>query len=285
MTIYSQAKQFVDMGISVFPIAYRGKKPLVQHWEPYKEILPTDADLRAWFPTNLRNYAICLGWQRLAVLDFDDMATWYEWNHWRLECKSHPLDNAYAVKTSRGVHTYFLLLEERNNLKLPGIDFKTHGYTVGPGSTHPTGHVYQALSPLYFPIVESLADVVPAEMLEQAISADYKPVTPLDCASAPVRDLWDLVDNPTPTTGALSPLETIKSTWRLEQFFPGIAPHGKFMRVICPFHDDKEPSAWVNIEKQLFGCHSCNMKPMSVIGFYAAMYTGGDIKQAMERMR
>jgi hypothetical protein len=145
--------------------------------------------------------------------------------------------------------------------------------------------VYQALSPLYFPIVERLADVVPAEMLEQAISADYKPVTPLDCVSAPGRDLWDLVDNPTPTTGALSPLETIKSTWRIEQFFPGVKPTGKFMRVICPFHDDKEPSAWVNLEKQLFGCHSCNMKPMSVIGFYAAMYTGGDIKQAMEKMR
>jgi hypothetical protein len=39
------------------------------------------------------------------------------------------------------------------------------------------------------------------------------------------------------------------------------------------------------VEKQLFGCHSCNMKPMSVIGLYAAMYTGGDIQQAIKKMR
>jgi hypothetical protein len=285
-TVYQNARFFVSQGISVFPVHYRGKKPALPHWEPYKDILPTDAQLREWFPTNLRNYAVVLGWQNLAVLDFDNEQVWYEWNHWRLEQDAHPLDNAYMVKTARGMHVYFILLEARDNLKLPGIDFKTHGYVIGPGSTHPTGALYQAVSPWYLPIVDSLAELVPAEILEQAVSADYQPVSGMTLP-APERDLWDEVDNPSPElfTGALSIVDTIKARWRVEQFFPGVKPAGKWMRVCCPFHDDKEPSAWVNVEKQLFGCHSCNMKPMSVIGLYAALYTGGDIQEAIRKMR
>jgi hypothetical protein len=197
------------------------------------------------------------------------------------------LDNAYTVKTSRGMHLYFSLLEPRDNLKLPGIDFKTHGYVIGPGSTHPTGHIYQPMSPWHLPIIENLSDIVPAELLEQAVAMkeNYTPIAPLNCERESVRDVWEEADQAPLFTGSLSVIDTIKSRWKIESFFPGVKPHGKFMRVLCPFHDDKEPSAWVNVEKQLFGCHSCNMKPMSVIGFYAAMYTGGDIKKAMEKMR
>jgi hypothetical protein len=149
-TVYENARFFVSQGISVFPVHYRGKKPALPRWEPYKDILPTDAQLREWFPTNLRNYGVVLGWQNLACLDFDNQEAWEAWNAYRLELDSHPLDNAYMVKTSRGMHVYFILLESRDNLKLPGIDFKTHGYVIGPGSTHPTGAVYEAGHALAF---------------------------------------------------------------------------------------------------------------------------------------
>jgi hypothetical protein len=134
------------------------------------------------------------------------------------------------------------------------------------------------------PIIEALADVVPAEILEQAISADYQPVSG-QTLPAPDRDLWDEVDNPQPELFTGSIVDNIKARWRVEQFFPGVKPAGKWLRVCCPFHADDNPSAWVNVEKQLFGCHSCNMKPMSVIGLYAAMYTGGDIQAAIKKMR
>ena len=281
-SILAFARFFVGQGISVFPVHYRGKKPALPHWEPYKDILPDDAQLRQWFPSNLRNYGVVLGWQRLAVLDFDNEEAWYAWNAYRLERDSHPLDSAYMVKTRRGMHVYFMLLEPLNNLKLPGIDFKTHGYVIGPGSTHPTGHVYREASPWHLPVIESLADVLPAEILEQAISADYQPVSGLDLP-APDRDLWAEIDNPVEYKDSL--VDTIRARWRIESFFPGAIITGRWGRVICPFHDDNSPSAWIDLDNQLFGCHSCNMKPMTVIGFYAALYTGGDIQAAIKKMR
>jgi hypothetical protein len=289
MSILAHTRFFVSQGVSVFPVYFRGKKPVVKHWEPYKDKLPSDNDLRAWFPSNLRNYAVVLGWQNLAVLDFDEMQAWYDWNLWAIDnCRL--LDNAYTVKTSRGMHLYFSLLEPRDNLKLPGIDFKTHGYVIGPGSTHPTGHIYEALSPWYLPIVERLEDILPAELLEQAVSMreNYTPIAPVkDCEKAPgvADDIWAEAEQAELFTGSLSIVDTIKARWKVENFFPGVKPDGKWLHVLCPFHDDKEPSAWVNLEKQLFGCHSCNMKPMTVIGLYAALYTQGDIKKAMEKMR
>jgi hypothetical protein len=289
MTIYRLAKSWVDMGIATVPCHFRGKRPAISSWEPFKERLPTDRELRAWYPTDLHNYAVILGWQRLAVLDFDDMQSWYDWNMWRLD-NTTLLDQAYRVKTNRGVHLYFTLLEERDNLKLPGIDFKTHGYTIGPGCTHPTGSKYAELqAERIFPLVESLEQVVPAELLKMAVTANYyltpcEPVGDVMPAEPLQADLWSLADRAADEINLSAP-ERIARRWKIEQFFPAREKTGGFwFAVKCPFHQDDNPSAWINVNTQLFGCHSCNMKPMSVIGLFAALHTGGDVKQAVKRM-
>jgi len=285
MTIYQSAKMFVDNGISVFPVRWRDKRPAVPSWEVYKSRLPTDTDLRSWFPCDMRNYGVCLGWQRLAVLDFDTMQAWYDWNCYRLDSKTHPLDNAYTVKTSRGVHLYFLLLEDTHNMKLPGIDFKINGYVVGPGSTHPSGHVYRPLSAFVLPIAQSLSDVVPAEMLEQATYErdNLAPVAPVQNLELPTGDIWEQAEQAALLPGVLTPMQRAKSRYKVEGFFPGYKPDHGYLHVLCPFHADKEPSAWVDLDKQLFGCHKCNMRPLSVIGLYAALKQI-DIKQAVKEM-
>jgi hypothetical protein len=204
------------------------------------------------------------------VLDFDEMGAYYEWSMWQVS-EVPQLDRAFMVKTARGMHVYFTLLEQLSNMKMPNIDFKAHGYTVGPGSTHPGGFVYRALNEMFFPIVERLSDILPDETLAQAsvYNTDYEPVNTAHVhARAPEGEgvsLLDSLDIP-------SPMERAKSRYKIQDFFPPTKPdRNGFIHVICPFHDDKAPSAWVNIPNQLFGCHSCNMRPMSVIGLYAAL--------------
>jgi len=284
MSVYQQAKQFVDMGISVFPIKYRAKTPAVPSWKIYQDRLPTDLELRQWFPAELRNYGIVMGWQRICTLDFDTMAAFYEWQLWTLD-NTKALDNAYMSKTSRGIHVVFCLLEVLPNMKLPDCDFKTSGYIVGAGSTHPSGHIYKSLRPLYFPIIESLSDVVPAEMLEQATYErdNLAPVAPVQNLELPTGDIWEQAEQAALLPGVLTPMERAKSRYRIESFFPGYKPDRGYLHVLCPFHNDKEPSAWVDLDKQLFGCHKCNMRPLSVIGLYAALKQI-DIKQAVKEM-
>jgi hypothetical protein len=285
MTVYQSAKYFVDNGISVFPVRWRDKRPAVSSWEKYKTYLPTDSDLRGWFPCDMRNYAVVLGWNRLACLDFDDMDAWYSWQNWTLDNQILRQRERYMVKTRRGIHFYFHLLEDLHNLKLPGIDFKTSGYCVGPDSTHPSGHIYYAMDTTGFPIVEKLSDIMPAELLTNAINSDIRPVIPVTARTSENRLVYDIFEQAEqPMEARLSPVDKVRSSWRIETFFPDSKFDSRgFASVNCLFHPRDNCSAWINVDSQLFGCHVCNMKPMTVIGLYAALHQV-DIKTAIKSM-
>jgi hypothetical protein len=71
---------------------------------------------------------------------------------------------------------------------------------------------------------------------------------------------------PTPrpaASGALSsPIARFKATYRLEDLVAeqvALRPYagGTFLRGCCPFHDDKNPSFYVNRQKETFGCWGC----------------------------
>jgi DNA primase len=68
-------------------------------------------------------------------------------------------------------------------------------------------------------------------------------------------------------------VDQIKEYYRLEDFFPQRSPSGgDFWMTRCPFHDDKNPSFWLNLEEQICDCHAgCMDKPMDVINLYAAL--------------
>lgn len=283
MSIYQNAKAFVDRGIAIFPVSFRAKTPAVKSWEFYKINLPTAGDLLQWFPCEQRNYAVVLGWQRVACLDFDDMDAFYQWQLWTLD-NTKALDTAYMSKTRRGVHVVFSLLENLPNMKLEGIDFKTSGYIVGAGSTHPSGHVYQSLRPLHFPIIERLSDVLPAEMIKHAID-DAQNVQPVNRQQrTPAVSLFDEIENPI-IGDNLSPLDIALSRYPIESFFPGAKVNARgFGSVNCLFHSPDNTSAWFSVDKQIFGCSRCNFKPMSPVGLFAALYCHGDIKLAVREM-
>lgn len=283
MTAIVEASQFLQAGIAVIPVQYRDKRP--DHtqlpkgldgkptWEPYKTTLPSTQDLQRWF-NHPANYGVVAGWLGLLILDFDDAGEYCQWRFWAGKTGGvarFAAENAFQVQSSRGVHVYLRSNTLGANRKVGKIDIKYRGYVLGPGSIHPSGQTYRALkSALVLPLINTLSDVLPGEILTQAVPDNVK--TPI---STTLGDPWTSAMH---STSILSNgvVEKIKKTLRIEDLFTQSQPtssDGRWLITRCPLHDDHKPSFWIDTEHQICGCFSgCTPKPLDVIGLYARMY-------------
>jgi hypothetical protein len=57
----------------------------------------------------------------------------------------------------------------------------------------------------------------------------------------------------------------------------------RFITLRCPFHDDKEPSFWIDTTRNLWGCHACGVRG-DVINLYARL-NGLTVPEAIRKMR
>lgn len=137
------ARAYVAMGFSVIPIQYKGKKPSIPSWKKYQSELPTDAELREWFPDGKKmNIGIVTGAiSGITVVDFDTEEAISD-----AEARES-LTCGPIVNTSKGLHAYCKYVDGHRNLQdkagLPGIDIRAEGgYVVAPPSVHESGYVY-----------------------------------------------------------------------------------------------------------------------------------------------
>ena len=273
MTITPQ--EFVDQHIAVIPVRPRDKRPDIQSWEPYKSILPQQNQLSVWF-SKPRNYGVVMGWQDLVVLDFDDLDEYQRWLLWATKqtgIAGIVANSAFKVATSRGVHVY-VRMPGQHNRKVGKIDIKANGYVLGPGSIHPTGATYRALGDhLFFPRVNQLSDILPAELLVS--HTELPSMVRMPTRVAPSADPWvrAMQGGDSQDTGLVA---RIKAKLKLLDFFPTSSPTSMDHRwwiTRCPFHDDKSPSFWIDTRAQMCGCFAgCTQLPLDVIGLYARLY-------------
>jgi hypothetical protein len=282
MTLLTVAQKWNDIGIATIPIGYHAKRPdftalkrvsSVDHngrsiWETYQKQLPTKAELKEWFSTNLRNIAIVTGWQNLVILDIDDLALYGVWQMWAKHTRRELLDT-YRVKTSRGIHLYYYMQNPpETGLKWPGIDVKAAGgYCLIDPSIHPSGAKYAAIE-ADIVSVESVESILPAELI-QALperSVNHSPCMVVDHSPFAIRD-----DKPS---------AFVKSSRQILDFFPGVIVRSRFVKVRCPLHDDTHASGWIDTERNRYGCLSCRNGSMDVIQFYAEL-NGIDNKAAI----
>jgi len=267
--MFANALKFVNLGIAVVPTATRTKRPMVK-WEEFKRRLPTMIELRHWFSSTC-NYAIVTGWQRLAVIDFDNSATYGRWQRWAAHMggvAAHVAQRAYRVQTSRGVHVYLKLLSPTPNMHIPGeLDvLARHKLVTGPGSIHATGTVYTPMNAMVFPVIETLSDALPASLLMQG-ARPAAAVAPLPASD---NDPWH--PHPRPDLGA-GPVARIKGAYKIADLIPVQAKRGAWHTVNCPFHDDEHPSAGITPDGERFVCFAgCNQKPWDVIEVFAALH-------------
>jgi len=274
--ITKTAQAWILSGQSIIP-----KKPSIGSWEPYQSQLPSPDEIIHWFPDRMHNLAIITGVRGLAVIDFDSMDRFIYWKLWAAR-QGMPADYVshvtYQVQTARGVHIYIRLPHDERNRKLEGIDVKAKGgYVLAPPSIHPSGVPYKAVNP-GAPIihVEALSEILPASLLTRDTElpddvrvpgAYANPVTFTD-------DPWAAADGQEPAGPDL--VSRIRNTFKIEDFFPGAISSSsdrRWMLARCPFHDDHDPSFWIDTQRQICGCYTgCTMKPLDVINLFGRLH-------------
>lgn len=250
-------------GIATIPLDYGVKQASIK-WGRYQKNLPSEKELAIWFGGRPRNLAVITGWQGLTVIDFDSLDWYLLWND------IYHIDT-YQVLTARGVHVYLFEDHPSRGVSLPGaLDIKSAGgYVLAPPSKHPSGWIYQVLTDAPIARVESVYDLLPDGLF------DIKPDLPVITAPAdlptPAADPWQRAINPRPHTSAL---EAARAT-KILDILPGKAipssQDGRWYLALCPFHDDHNPSFWIDTARGLCGCHTCRGKQMDVINLYARL--------------
>lgn len=298
MNKLQHAKFFIDHGISVIPLRHRGKEPesslMGGTWERYKTLLSTGEDLTRWLGSDWQNYGVVCGWRDLVVIDFDEIGAFSMWMDWFMLLNKHgevyPMP--YIVKSSRGAHVYISCPTLEANEKRRGVDVKCHGYVVGPGSIHPSGAEYMPITPFALVDVFSLDTFLPLDL--------FPKIAPSPPSCGQIGDIFlPLASsaNVSLSSGDYDPYQmamfgagdligTVKSRVRIESFFPGAvrtSSDGRWLVALCPFHDDHNPSMWIDTRRQLCGCNSCGFKPMDVINLYSRVH-GLDESAAVSAM-
>ena len=283
MDLFETAHFWKNQGVATIPIKYRDKRPdgslLGGGWEDYKTRLPEDTELQRWFSGNLHNIGLVVGWKNLVVIDFDNLEVYKKWLLWTSRkggISEYVANHTYQVETARGFHLYVYLPHAEQNRKLPGIDIKSKGgYVLIPPSIHPSGHQYRAVNPdAPIVMVEALSDIIPSDLLTE--DTEYLPlvgVSSLDLAPTNGGDPWQSALNvPDPSRELVI---QVREKHSILSLLPGSQPSSTGRRwylTQCPFHDDKNPSFWIDTQRGICGCYGgCTPKPFDVINLYARL--------------
>lgn len=277
---------FSQNGFSVIPVLYKDKRPngklLAQvqggdrSWKSFTISPPTPQQLAHWFNSPLVNLAVVTGYCNLAVLDFDEISQYAEWLCWletnHLSRLGQIMFNSLIVSTPRGVHVY-VKLEDNRPRKFLKMDVKgAFGYVLAPPSIHPSGHPYtfiQKPAKVELPTFESVADLIPAEWIEhEYLSTNVVP-------QRSVVDLWDKANRIEPEIGNID-YEAVKVGVPIESLFPVSSEFKKsgshFLLTLCPFHNDTNPSFWIDTKLNTCGCYAgCFTVHQTVFGFYSRL--------------
>lgn len=264
---------FYQSGFSIVPLKRRSKQPLVK-WSQYQQERAPEHVVKSWFFGQDVNLGIVTGYNGLTVIDFDDPGEYLKWLNWIAKQPAYSAaKRAFAVRSRRGVHVYFRLLQPARNRRIGKIDIKGRfGLVTGPGSVHESGVVYLPLNRFYIPAVETLSGILPPALL---LSEPVSPVVNVVSVPNMPSDPWEAAACGYDALPGEDLVERVRKAFTIEQFFKtALRKSGnRFYVTQCPFHDDQNPSFWIDAEHQVCGCFVCSFpKPLDVINLYGLLY-------------
>lgn len=267
------ALNWLSKGIAVIPIYYKSKKPALKSWLEYQHQLPTEQQVQNWFSHKFRNLGIVTGWQGLTVIDFDNFDKYSEWLKFATFGESALVAQyGCGVVTARGVHIY-VTCANAQNMKLAGIDIKAcGGYVLAPPSVHPSGVPYTWLTEGLIMEVSSIEALLPDTWLQQ----NHTEQPTLQTVEL---DAWDIAA--TRSQIGMGVITRIKNNVKITDLLPAEKSSRQgWFKTLCPFHQDTEPSFWIDNNRGLCGCYACGGKSMDVINLYSRL-NGIDNRQAI----
>lgn len=257
-TLLPLARQWYEQGIIPIPLHHASKHPAV-FWRAWSQQRPPWHIVARAFDTPFyRGLGLLMGGERgLTVLDFDSPLPYYQWR------RRTGLDS-YTIRTGRGYHVYFYLTEPPPTTLSMGGDageIKGNGYVVTAPSMHRNGRQYERVGSILEPLTLPNLHVL-------GVSIELPPIH----VSTPLPPPTQPGDQP-------SLIAAIKQALPLTQFLSRhtqLEPSGDdFLLGVCPFHNDHQPSLWVNPRLQICGCFApacpAHGKPWDVINAYGAL--------------
>ncbi|HKZ83131.1 MAG TPA: bifunctional DNA primase/polymerase [Anaerolineae bacterium] len=254
MNLLESAQCWLSRGIVPLP-CWPGTKAAAEPWKRWQQELPPVDLVRHWFakPRNLA--LICGGLPRLVVLDFDDSSAYAQW------CVEHSdAVPTYTVLTPRpGIHVYLYTCDTAPSFDFDGGETRGQGrYVLSPPSTHPSGKPYTVL--IDAPIRHvALRDVMP----QQKIPGRPTSLSDGGVSSVGLPGILEVGAGGQPGVVArikagLSILDVARAAGvELRSSDHGA---GRWYAGLCPFHDDRHPSLWVDTARQRWGCHKPTCK-------------------------
>lgn len=226
--------------------AQPNSKKLIPGFGIYLEKVRTGAQVEYWFRERNANLAVVTPPDGI-VLDFDHPGVYDRF------VESWPeLAASYSEGTPRGGKHIFLRTIQpipRGLVLEAGIEVK-HVVLVYPSTV--AGIPYQVIRPGEILI----RDVLTA--LQSFMVRDSRSPIPTNRVPQSLpRGKWEAKNH---DRGLV---EEIKAKWPIMVYLHYFEPdlylhgHGNFLTGRCPWHEDKNPSLWVNPVKGIWGCHAC----------------------------
>lgn len=267
--LLNAAMRYTKAGIATMPVwPDRRKNPKITSYAEYRERLPTVEEWTRWAQRWPKaNIAILTGYHiGLCALDFDDVSSYNEWSM----NVSDKWENTWRVETGRGWHVYFISKGDSGQDRVfkrgtSTVLLRAKGaYVIAPPSTHYTGRSYRTVKNV-LPIETQVRYILAGWEEKHKTSSGHqinRPKTP---------KMWG---------NRLNILDWIPPY--------NINPNRRgAMQCFCPFHDDDNPSAWVNPKENRFGCNSpgCPAHGWHDVINVIAMMTGNDNAKLMSNYR
>ena len=240
--LFNRAKWWLSQGVELVPIR-TGTKALVRGYGSTLRHVTNEHEAWLWFDKLKVNLGVvCGGFIGLTCIDFDVAQAYDNW-------RSGPGQTLQTLieKTARGYHVFFTS-EQLPSVLTSTVELKASGIVMAAPSIHPSGKPYEIVSndPLarlnqtevitFFPFVSAL--------LNSLATLPQQPETPRPQSELPKGN--DVVSR-------IKAARLVSQEARLLTDLRGYEGHfyGR-----CPFHEDKQPSFWVDDEAGLWGCYA-----------------------------
>jgi hypothetical protein len=243
----------------ILPVQPNSKR-LVPGHGPHRNKITFPEQVYQWFgDRSLANIAVC-GTQTSLILDFDDSDLYKFWAG-----KFSDAARTYTEQTPRG------------------------GYHV---FAHVWGESLKGFMPVKGVELKRVALIFPSSIDDKQYTHGAGSLLNLDADQilSPLRQLQTTIKTPRVESHGKGILPQIKSAFscldlvRSADSTAQIYGSGKrFISLRCPFHEDKEPSFWIDTEQNLWGCHACGTTG-DVINLFARLH-GLTVRDAIQEMR
>lgn len=254
----SAALAWLARDFALLPVQPNSKK-LVKGWGPYQNKITTHEKIYQWFGgSGYSNLAVCTT-QTSLILDFDDADLYHRWAG-----KFPEAARTYTEQTPRGgfhVFGHVWAGDLKGFVPVKGVELK-RVTLVYPSTID--GRQY----------TQGAGDLLQLDKYALALLSHPRVIT--DDRRIIAHDSGTLAK----IKAAYLCLDLVRSAnSELKIYGQG----KRFITVNCPFHDDKEPSFWIDTERNLWGCHACGTRG-DVINLYARLH-GLTVLESIRKMR